>query len=45
MACSGVDGKTILTERVDLTAMKQTLPFTGTKQHHLSFSLHYHETR
>ena len=38
IACSGVDGRTIERE-VDLTAMKQTQLFTGTKQHHLSFSL------
>ena len=38
IVCSGVDERTIDRE-IDLTAMKQIQPFTGTKQHHLSFSL------
>ena len=38
IVCSGIDERTIDRE-IDLTAMKQIQPFTGTKQHHLSFSL------
>ena len=37
-ACNGVDGRTIDRE-IDLTAMKQIQPFTGTKQHHMGDTL------